>query len=80
MSFQTFKQVAHECMAGLELRDFDIFVGLVRLCDIARAADHRAIPGFLELSGLGPVGDLVAGVVAGDLAHEGFGQPVFFGL
>jgi hypothetical protein len=34
-------KAAHEIMPGLELRRRDIFVGLMRLRDVAGAADRR---------------------------------------
>ncbi|WP_369956172.1 hypothetical protein [Sedimentitalea sp. XS_ASV28] len=32
-----------EIDAGLKLRDFDVFLGLMCLCNVARPTDHGAI-------------------------------------
>src|SRR6056297_3328926 len=72
-------QPLHEALARLELFNGDEFVGLVRLGDIARSADHGRIAPRLEMSRLGAVADHVPPVVPGDRAGQSLGVPGLFG-
>jgi hypothetical protein len=60
-------------------RNLQIFVGLMRLRDVAGAADDGGIALALELPGFGAVADHMAAVVAGQAAHQRLGLALRFG-
>ena len=67
---QTIRQAADECVAGVELALRHELVRLMRLRDVARAADDRRNAGILVIPALGAVAYLAGAVRAGELLHD----------
>ncbi len=57
----------------------DVLVRLMRLRDVARAADDRRIARVLELPGLGAIADDMRAVVAGQPPRQSLGRALRFG-
>ena len=73
------QQAFHETVARLKFADLKEFVRLVRLGNVARAADDGGIPGLLKLPGLGAVADNAGRIRAGQAAGQHFGGAIGFG-
>ena len=65
---------AQETLGGGELVEGDVFVGLVRLRDVAGAADDRGDAGALEQAGLGAERDERRPLLGGEMAREDAGS------